>query len=86
MVAYTPTVAARDLVLTEPKTIKTAKTAARGKAGPGIFRRIFAVMQAARLRQAEREIALYLSETGGKFTDESEREIERRFLSTRLGR
>jgi hypothetical protein len=40
-------------------------------------------MQEARLRQAEREIALYLSRTGGKFTDESEREIERRFLSHR---
>jgi hypothetical protein len=39
-------------------------------------------MMAARLRQAEREIATYLADTGGKFTDEAEREIERRFLST----
>jgi hypothetical protein len=38
-------------------------------------------MQEARLRQAEREIALYLNRTGGKFTDEGEREIERRFLA-----
>ena len=36
---------------------------------------------AARMRQAEREIALYVSQSGGKFTDEAEREIERRFLS-----
>ena len=37
---------------------------------------------AARMRQAEREVARYLADTGGKFTDEAEREIERRFLST----
>ena len=30
--------------------------------------------------QAEREIALYLHSIGGKFTDDAEREIERRFL------
>ena len=35
----------------------------------------------ARMRQAEREIARYLGGNGGKFTDEAEREIERRFLS-----
>ena len=33
------------------------------------------------MRQAEREVARYLADTGGKFTDEAEREIERRFLS-----
>jgi len=65
-------VAPRDLAYTESKT---------AKAGPGFFRRLLAAMQAARLRQAEREIAHYLADTGGKFTDESEREIERRFLS-----
>ena len=39
-------------------------------------------MMASRQRQAEREIARYLRNHGGKFTDEAEREIERRFLST----
>jgi hypothetical protein len=34
-----------------------------------------------RQRQVEREIARYLR--NGKFTDEAEREIERRFFSTR---
>jgi hypothetical protein len=48
---------------------------------PGLLRRIFATMTAARMRQAEREVARYLADTGGKFTDEAEREIERRFLS-----
>jgi hypothetical protein len=38
-------------------------------------------MMTARMRQAEREITRYLDRTGGKFTDEAEREIERRFLS-----
>jgi hypothetical protein len=77
--AYAHTaVAARDVLTTEPKSaLKTARK-------PGLLRRIVAAMQEARLRQAEREIALYLSRTGGKFTDENEREIERRFLSTRV--
>jgi hypothetical protein len=44
------------------------------------FRRLADAMMLARQRQAEREIARYLSNT--KFTDEAEREIERRFLST----
>ncbi len=34
-----------------------------------------------RQRDAEREIARYIASSGGKFTDETEREIERRFLS-----
>jgi hypothetical protein len=51
------------------------------KTGPGLFSRLYASLMAARLRQAEREVARYLADTGGKFTDEAEREIERRFLS-----
>ncbi|HVZ54960.1 MAG TPA: hypothetical protein VG986_23545 [Pseudolabrys sp.] len=75
MAAYTPSVASpRHLAYVEP-----AKAA--GKARPGLVSRILAAMQASRLRQAEREIARYLASNGDKFTDESEREIERRFLS-----
>jgi hypothetical protein len=48
---------------------------------PSLFSRFFGAMMIARSRQAEREIARYLNRTGGKFTDEAEREIERRFLS-----
>jgi hypothetical protein len=33
------------------------------------------------MRQAEREIALYIDRTGGRLTDSVEREIERRFLA-----
>lgn len=43
--------------------------------------RLFRALHEARMRQAEREIALYLARTGGKFTDSTEREIEQRFLS-----
>ncbi len=47
----------------------------------GLFGRLLDSMMAARTRQAEREVTRYLAETGGKFTDEVEREIERRFLA-----
>ncbi len=63
-----------DLAFTETPVAKRAS-------GPGILSRIYATVAAARMRQAEREIARYLYGTGGKFTDEAEREIERRFLS-----
>ena len=49
--------------------------------GPSWFSRVFAAMAASRTRDAEREVASYLADAGGKFTDEIEREIERRFLS-----
>lgn len=49
--------------------------------GKGLFAGFLAAMAAARQHEAEREIARYLASNGGKFTDETEREIERRFLS-----
>jgi ATP-dependent protease ClpP protease subunit len=70
--AYTHTaIAPRDIAISQP-------TAPRR---PGLMRRVLDAMVAARMRQAEREIALFLNSTGGRFTDETEREIERRFLS-----
>ena len=56
----------------------TTETAARER--PGFFRRFLTAMMVARQRQADREIERYLHNS--KFTDEAEREIERRFLST----
>ena len=47
---------------------------------PGFWRKLYAAIHASRQRAAEREIALYLHTIGGKFTDDAEREIERRFL------
>lgn len=68
-----------------PSAIEAAfsTTYAPAKAAPkrGFFARLLDGLMAARMRQAEREVARYIAETGGKFTDESEREIERRFLS-----
>lgn len=59
----------------------TAAPAAKRATGPNWFVRAFTLFQQARLRQAEREVALFLGGAGAKFTDETEREIERRFLS-----
>jgi hypothetical protein len=53
------------------------KTPARNRLG--FFRRLFNAMMVLRQRQVEREIARYLSTH--RFSDEAEREIERRFLS-----
>ena len=61
------------------REMEFTKTAAVRK--PSLFGRLIAAMMVARSRAAEREIARYLHGTGGKFTDEAEREIERRFLS-----
>jgi hypothetical protein len=70
--AYT-SVAPRALAYPESKTSSAPRR--------GFFARFLDALMAVRLRQAEREIASYLADTGGKFTDESEREIERRFLA-----
>jgi hypothetical protein len=71
--AYAPTaLALHDFVLPD--------TAAPARKRPGLFARLFAAMAASRQRQADRDIARFLAGRGGKFTDETEREIERRFL------
>jgi hypothetical protein len=68
--AYVPsTVATRDFSV-------TGNTVSKPR---GFFRWFFEAMMQSRQRHAEREIARYLN--NGKFTDETEREIERRFLS-----
>jgi hypothetical protein len=72
--AYAPSAAA-------PHELNFTRT--RAPVRTGFWRRLHAAVLAARLRQAEREIARYLVDSGGKFTDETEREIERRFLSSR---
>lgn len=38
-------------------------------------------LTASRQKQADREIARFLARSGGKFTDEAEREIERRLTA-----
>ena len=70
--AYAPSaVAPRDL----------APTHAFASNGRGLLLRFFDAMMASRQRQVDREIARFIHDNGGKFTDNTEREIERRFLS-----
>jgi hypothetical protein len=52
------------------------------KSGRSLLRRFYDALVESRQRAAEREIAVYLHDIGGKFTDDAEREIERRFLSS----
>ena len=69
--AYVPyTSATRDFVTDTSERKRT-----------GFFRRLATAIFMSRQRQVEREIARYLENS--KFTDEAEREIERRFFSTR---
>jgi hypothetical protein len=66
-----------------PSAVEAAFSATYAPAKPkrSFFARVLDSLMMARMRQAERDVARYITETGGKFTDESEREIERRFLS-----
>jgi hypothetical protein len=48
----------------------------------GVLRRLLDAVEQSNMRRAEREIARYFGGPGAKFTDETEREIERRFLSS----
>lgn len=75
--AYAPSaVAPRDFAPTH------APTHAPASNGRRLLRRFFDAMMASRQRQVDREIARYIHDIGGKFTDDTEREIDRRFLST----
>lgn len=62
-----------------PRSSEIKQKAKRGKRGP--LRRLLDAIEQANMRKAEREIARYLGGPGARFTDEAEREIERRFLS-----
>ena len=75
MVHVTSVVAARDLVHADASVRKHVTLR-------GLLRRLFDAMIEARRRQVEREIGRYLRNTGGKLTDDVERTIERRFLTT----
>ncbi|WP_375461235.1 hypothetical protein [uncultured Enterovirga sp.] len=47
---------------------------------PGAFARFFTLLQEARMRQAEREVARFIEGRGGRITDALERQIERHFV------
>lgn len=59
------------------KPVAEAKSAAKAPttAKPGFWARLSAAIMQARIRQAEREIAVYLDRNGRRFTDQMERRI-----------
>ena len=76
MAYSTSAVAPRAFRYAEASTTITARAVRRS-----LLQRIVGAIVVSRQRQAEREIARYLRDSGGKITDQAEREIERRFLS-----
>jgi hypothetical protein len=67
---------ARTAAVPRTEFTEIAQPAKRGPLG-----RLLDAIEQANMRKAEREIARFLGGPGAKFTDESEREIERRYLS-----
>jgi hypothetical protein len=49
-----------------------------GAKQPGVLRRLFDAFTASRRREADREIARFLARSGGRFTDDLERELMHR--------
>ena len=64
-----------------PRSLTVPKIAPRAKPKRGFFLHLLDAIEQSNMRRAEREIARYLGTTGGKITDDVEREIERRFLT-----
>ncbi len=60
-----------------------AQTAARQNAAarPGILRRLYDAALESRQRQTNREIGGFLARSGGRITDDLEREMTERFLT-----
>lgn len=49
-------------------------------AGTGFWSRFLKTVQEARMREAERQVARFIEQKGGRITDTLEREIERHFI------
>ena len=58
----------------------SASSATKAAPNKSFFARLFASIQDARMRQAEREIARFIDLKGGRLTDDVEREIARTFI------
>ena len=61
--------------------LSAADLAEHEKPKHGLLWHLMHALAVSRQQQADREIARYLARSGGKFTDESEREIERRLTA-----
>ncbi len=68
------------MAIASPAAAQSTGSITKAKAPPaarGPLRRLIDAVERANMRKAEREIARFLGGPGAKFTDESEREIER---------
>ena len=61
----------------------TTSDAAANKAG--VLRRIFDAIFESRQKQADRDIAAFIAQRGGRFTDELEREMTHRLMTSNWG-
>jgi hypothetical protein len=52
---------------------------------PGVLRRIFDSIFESRQKQADRDIAAFVVQRGGRITDELEREMTRRLMTSNWG-
>ena len=58
-----------------------AASSSNGEDKPGLLRRIVRAMVESRQRQTDREIARFLSRSGGRLTDDMERRLTQHLLS-----
>jgi hypothetical protein len=75
--AYVSSAVARSAIA--QRSFEIPKTVPRAKRS--LLLRLLDAIEEANMHRAEREIARYLGTTGGKITDDIERQIERRFLA-----
>jgi hypothetical protein len=61
---------------------KAATTSDAVASKAGVLRRIFDAIFESRQKRADREIAAFVARRGGRFTDELEREMTRRLLTS----
>ena len=73
----------RDRAMTcSPRMTDFALAAPRATPRPGLLRLIFEAVVDSRRRSAERDIARFVGRTGGRFTDDIERQITNRLVNS----
>jgi hypothetical protein len=80
MARYAPLTLDTAAGLPAPRSTVSRSPAQSAAPKPGLLQRMFDALIRARTIQAEREIARYLATSQGKWTDQMEREIERRLV------
>jgi hypothetical protein len=64
-----------------PRITEFALPAAPAASRRGVLRRMFEAVVDSRRRSAERDIARFVGRTGGRFTDDVERQITNRLIN-----